>query len=89
MRRGRRLSRRAVDLLVNILVDLGLHDQAAHTLERMSPADNPFILLLTARVAFHRRDFRKVSECCRALAPLAESLGDAERRAVAFWTRVS
>jgi hypothetical protein len=85
IRHDRRVSPEVLDLLVNVLVDLGLHDQAAHVLDKARPAEDPFILLRVARVAFHRRSFRRVAECCRALERSGAALTEAERRAVAFW----
>jgi hypothetical protein len=80
-----RVSRDIVDLLVEVLMGLGLHDQAAHLLEKITPADDPFVLLRVARVAFQRRDYRRVAECSRALLGRPERLTEAERRAAAFW----
>jgi hypothetical protein len=78
-----------IPLAVDILVALGLHDQAWQILQPVRQADgpaDPSFLLLSARVAFHRRDFQEVADVCRRLAVSGAELGEKERRIVSFWT---
>jgi hypothetical protein len=70
-------------LAVDILVGLGLHDQAKSLLE--NALDDPSVLLMSARVAFHRRDFRGVADICGRLASSGVVLGESETRIVSFW----
>jgi hypothetical protein len=81
-----RISRTDLALMVDILVALGLHAQAALLLDRVKAHDNPRVLLLAARVAFHRGAYLRVVECCRRLALMAETLSKKDGRIVAFWT---
>jgi hypothetical protein len=80
-----RILRADLSLLVDILVDLGLHAQAERVLARVHAPSDPFVQLATARVAFHRGQYAKVAACCRALQPRMDALGDLERRIVSFW----
>jgi hypothetical protein len=72
-------------LAVDTLVALGLHAQADQVLDEAREAEEPAVTLLSARVAFHRRDYRRVAACCRRLAASRGSLGEKEARIVAFW----
>jgi hypothetical protein len=76
-------------LAVDILVALGLHDQAHSLLEKARAEggvlDDPSMLLMSARVAFHRRDFRGVADICRRLAASGADLGEGTARIVSFW----
>jgi hypothetical protein len=72
-------------LAVDVLVALGLHAQADQVLDEAREAEDPAVTLLSARVAFHRRDYRRVAACCRRLAASRGSLGEKEARIVAFW----
>jgi hypothetical protein len=85
LERGR-ISRASLQLMVDILVALGLHGQAEGLLGHVHAPTDPFVLLATARVAFHRRDYARVAACCRALEPGLALLGEQERRIVSFWT---
>jgi hypothetical protein len=85
-RREGRVMRTDLALTIDILVSLGLHSQAAALLARVRPPEHPFILLLSARVAFHRGRYARVSECCRKLAASAADLDEEERGLVEFWT---
>jgi hypothetical protein len=80
-----RVSRVDLVLMVDILVALGLHDQAARLLEQVRAGEDPLVLLLAARVAFHRGQYAKVAGFCRRLVPLARKLGEKDRRIVSFW----
>jgi tetratricopeptide (TPR) repeat protein len=80
------LDNESLALAVDILVGLGLHDQAARMLEGASGKADPFVTLLSARVAFHRGEYGKVIGLCRALAPHSKELRDADRRVIDFWT---
>jgi hypothetical protein len=79
------VSRVDLVLMVDILVALGLHDQAARLLEQVRAGEDPLVLLLAARVAFHRGQYAKVAGFCRRLVPLARKLGEKDRRIVSFW----
>ncbi len=81
-----RVSRVDLGLMVDILVALGLHDQAARLLEQVRAGDDPLVLLLAARVAFHRGQYSKVAGFCRRLVPLARKLGEKDRGTVFFWS---
>jgi hypothetical protein len=72
-------------LAVDTLVALGLHAQADQALDEARDAEDPAVTLLSARVAFHRRDYRRVAACCRRLAAARGSLGEKDARIVAFW----
>ena len=72
-------------LAVDTLVALGLHAQADQVLDEAHAREDPAVTLLSARVAFHRRDYRRVAACCRKLAAARGSLGEKEARIVAFW----
>lgn len=80
-----RIPRADLTLMIDILISLGLHGQAARLLRQVRAAEDPTVLLLSARVAFHRGKFTQVADFCRRLAPLAGRLGTRERKAVAFW----
>ncbi|HET6486294.1 MAG TPA: hypothetical protein VFH83_07735 [Spirochaetia bacterium] len=75
-------------LAVDILVSLGLHHQGTRLLEGSPDPRRPEILMLAARAAFHRGDYQGVSDCCRALAPIRDSLSPEEQRVVSFWTQL-
>jgi hypothetical protein len=79
----------ALPLAVDILVGLGLYDQARGLLERAraggSADDDALVLLMSARVAFHRRDFHEVAAICRSLASSGAVLGEKEAHIVSFW----
>ncbi len=81
-----RVSRKDLALMVDILVALGLHGQAAHLLEQVRAGEDSLILLLAARVAFHRGQYAKVAGFCRKLVPLARKLGEKDRRTVSYWS---
>jgi hypothetical protein len=72
-------------LAVDTLVALGLHAQAARALDEARAAEDPAQTLLSARVAFHRKDYRRVAACCRKLMPVRASLAEKDARIVAFW----
>jgi hypothetical protein len=78
-----------IPLAVDILVALGLYDQAQQLLEGELKAgggpDDPSTLLMCARVAFHRRDVREVALICRRLASSGAALGEGEKRIISFW----
>jgi hypothetical protein len=80
-----RIPRSDLVLMVDILVALGLHDQAARLLEQIRAEEDPLVLMLGARVAFHRGQYGKVAGFCRKLSRLARGLGERERRIVSFW----
>ena len=80
------ISRRNLILLVDVLVNLGLPTQAEQVLRHVRPTDDSFVLLLAARVAFHRSNYSRVIDCCRRLAPHAERLSEKDQRLIAFWT---
>ena len=82
---GRTLSRDELALMVDILLALGLAGQAAQLLGQVRVADDPLVLFLQARVAFHQRQYARVADCCRKLAHRAEALAPRDRKAVAFW----
>jgi hypothetical protein len=82
------VSRDDLRLMVDILVALGLHDQAAHLLEQVRAKEDPLVLLLAARVAFHRGQYAAVAGFCRRIVPLARTLGPKDRRIVSFWAGV-
>jgi hypothetical protein len=83
-----RVSRAALALIVDILVGLGLFGQASGLLARVKARDDPTVVLLAARVAFHRREFAKVVELCRVLKPTEKTLREADGRLVRFWAGV-
>jgi len=83
--RGGRISRSTLVLMVDILVALGLHGQAALLLGRVRAAEDHLVLLLAARVAFHRGEYSRVADCCRRLSAAAGALGERERAIVEFW----
>jgi hypothetical protein len=80
-----RIPRSDLVLIVDILIALGLHDQAARLLEQIRAEEDPLVLMLGARVAFHRSQYVKVAGFCRKLSRLASGLGESERRIVSFW----
>lgn len=80
-----RMSREDLALMVDILLALGLDAQAALLLSQVRAADDPVVLLLEARVAFQRRQYARVRECCRRLSRGAEALSPRVRKAVAHW----
>jgi len=80
-----RIPRSDLVLIIDILVALGLHDQAARLLEQIRAEEDPLVLMLGARVAFHRSQYAKVAGFCRKLSRLASGLGESERRIVSFW----
>jgi hypothetical protein len=79
------MPRADLTLMIDILISLGLHGQAARLLQQVRAAEDPTVLLLSARVAFHRGQFAQVADFCRRLAPRTGQLGIRERKAVAFW----
>ena len=85
-RRRGRISRADLHLTIDTLLALGLHDQAASSLDLVTAGDDPLVLLLSARVAFHQGSYARVAECCRRLAPSAASLSEEEREAVELWS---
>jgi hypothetical protein len=80
-----RIPRSDLVLIIDILVALGLHDQAARLLEQIRAEEDPLVLMLGARVAFHRGQYVMVAGFCRKLSRLASGLGESERRIVSFW----
>ena len=78
-----------IPLAVEILLALGLHEQAQRLLDaergRVGEPDDPSALLLCARVAFQRRDLREVARICGKLASSGADLDETERRVVSFW----
>ena len=78
-----------IPLAVEILLALGLHEQAQRLLDteraRIGEPADPAAILLSAKVAFQRRDLREVARICRRLAASGAVLGEAERRVVSFW----
>jgi hypothetical protein len=83
--RRKRISRSEIVLATDILIALGRYDSAARLLRRVHAGDDPGLLLLSARVAYRRGDYVRVSECCRRIGADADCLDVNERRAVAFW----
>jgi hypothetical protein len=92
---GQVLSRADLPLAVDILVARRMLDQARQVLDGFSGDADVEIRLMSARVAFHRRDYRAVAEICRRLA--AGGAGpanhhgahptEAEKKAIAFWAQ--
>jgi hypothetical protein len=78
-----------IPLAVEILLALGLQEQAQRLLDaertRVGEPDGPVALLLSAKVAFQRRDLREVTRICGRLAASGAVLGESERRVVSFW----
>ena len=83
--RRTKISRSELVLATDILIALRQYTSAARLLDRVHAADDPGVLLLTARAAFHSRDYVRVHTCCRGLAAAAAALGVNERRAISFW----
>ena len=83
--RPARIARSELALATDILVGLGRYESAARLLGRVHAAEDAGVLLLVARVAFHRRDYVRVADCCRRIGAAVGDLSDHERRAVAFW----
>jgi hypothetical protein len=83
---GSRISHADILLTIDTLLALGLYDEAASALDPDSAGDDPFMLILSARVAFRQGKFARVSELCRRLASSAAALGEEERGAVELWS---
>ncbi len=80
-----RVHRRDLALTSDILLSLGLLEQAADRLARVHNQDDPLVLLLGARVAFRQRDYARVASLCKRLAAAGAGLTEGEEGAVAYW----
>ena len=80
-----RTSRTDLRLAVDILVALGLHAHAARQLSRVRAQGDPLVLLLSARIAYHRGAYARVADLCRRLLATAGEMDAEERAAVEFW----
>ena len=85
-RPGSPLSRADMLLTIDTLLSLRLYDEAASFLDQAAAGDDPFLLILSARVAFRQGNFARVAELCRRLASSADALGEEEREAVELWS---
>jgi hypothetical protein len=81
-----RVHRLDLSLASDILLSLGLLEQAAQRLARVHNQDDPLVLLLGARVAFRRRDYTRVAALCKRLVEAHHVLTEDEQGAVAYWT---
>jgi hypothetical protein len=81
-----RVLRGDLALTCDILLALGLLDQAADRLGHVRNQEDPLVLLLGARVAFRRRDYARVAAICARLGAAETVLTESEREAVAHWT---
>jgi hypothetical protein len=81
-----KVHKRDLELMVDTLLSLGLPEQAAHRLSHVRAQGDPLVLLLTARVAFVRRDYTRVAALCARLAAVASTLTPEQREVVSWWT---
>ena len=78
-------SREDLELLVRVLIQLGLADQAAKALAPHLASRDPFFLVLEAEVQFSRRNYHRVFELAARLVQREESLTPAQRDLVTYW----
>jgi hypothetical protein len=79
------LSRADLPLAVDILVARRMLEEADRLLGGVRDVDDVEVRLMSARVAFHRGDYRAVAETCRGLAARSADVGEKEKRAISFW----
>ena len=78
-------SRADLPLAIDILVARRLLNEADLLLGSFADADDVEAQLMSARVAFHERDFVAVADICRALAVRGADVGEEEQRVISFW----
>jgi hypothetical protein len=81
----RRLSLDALGLAIRVLLELGLHEQAARVFARLRAEDQPHFLLLAAEVAYRRRDYTEVRRLLGELARRPEAQEESVRDVLAAW----
>lgn len=74
-----------VDLLVRVLVQLGLYEQALTILQKYRKKNDPFSLLLEAEIEFSRCNFNRIFEICRELLQCEDQLNSDQRLLVQYW----
>jgi hypothetical protein len=74
-----------IELMVHVLLDLDIPEQAAAVLEAHTVDRGPEVLMLRAEVEFSRGDYLKVLELCSFLIQSEEQLPPAHRELVSFW----
>lgn len=85
LRALRRLSRDDLGLAVRVLLELGLHGQAARVLAGLGAEDKPHFLLLAAEVEYLRRNYPEVHRLLGQLALRPEAKEEAVRGVLAAW----
>ena len=72
-------------LLIRILIELKMYDQAFVILNKVKNKSEPMILFLKAEVEFHRRNLSEVFQYCIELTEYADKLGESMRSVLPFW----
>jgi hypothetical protein len=81
----RRLHRDDLGLAFRVLLELGLHEQAARLFTGLQAQDKPHFLLLAAEVEFRRRNYVELRRLLGQLAPRPEAQEEAVRGVLAAW----
>ncbi|MCD6122800.1 MAG: hypothetical protein J7K04_13270 [Spirochaetales bacterium] len=72
-------------LLVRVLIELRMYDQAFNILKRVKNETDPMILFLKAEVEFHRRRLSEVFQYCIQLTEYGDELDETMKAILAFW----
>ena len=77
--------KRDILLLVRILIELKMYDQAFNILKRVKNEEEPTVLFLKAEVEFHRRKLSEVFQYCVQLTEYEDKLNETMKATLAFW----
>jgi hypothetical protein len=79
------LDRKNIELIVKVLVQLALYEQALSVLKRYGEESVPLFLLLEAEIEFNRRNFDRVFALCRRLLQHRDQLTEDQSLVIQYW----
>ncbi len=74
-----------LEIVIRILLELGLYENALTLLNKESSSMDPPRLYLKAEIVFRMGDYPEVTAICRHLTEDAEGLSDEQKAQIAYW----
>ncbi|MBN1699227.1 MAG: hypothetical protein JW881_17030 [Spirochaetales bacterium] len=81
----RKIKKRDVELIIDILLALKLYDHALYVLDTINGKDEPFFILLKARVEFARKNYGGTHSLLMKLSPVEDQLDEDDKNLFLYW----
>ena len=79
------LSKKDICLLIKVLLDLKLYDQAKGIIDSHAEKNDPNFILLEAEIEFRRCNFLRVQQLCAGLFDMEETLDEHAKALIKYW----